>query len=605
MHANESLLYGKLRKLAAQVPFLPRAFALVWGAARGWTIAWIVLIAIQGVLPVATVYLSRAVVDAVVAAMRGQRVEAAIYYAALMGAVLLAGELLGGASGYVRTAQAERVRDHVSSLIHEKSVEADLAFYDSPEFYDHLHRAKDEATYRPVALIESLGALVQSSITLFAMGAVLIPYGAWLPVALALATLPALAVVLRFSLLQHQWRRRITKDERRAYYYEWLLTSGEPAAEIRLFDLGSHFREAYQGLRQKLRRERLGLAARQALAELAAGAIGLVAAGGAMFWMLWRAIHGMATLGDLVLFYQAFQNGLRLMRTLLENMGQLYSNMLFLGNVFEFLSLQPRVTEPAIPAPIPPTPIKGIQFSRVSFQYPGSGRAALDDFDLFLPAGRITAVVGANGAGKSTLVKLLSRFYDPDSGCIEMDGTDLRSLSLRELRDRITILFQQPVHFSATVRENVSFGDLAGSASDCAVHTAVRDAGAEPVLAKLPGGLDTLLGRWFADDGKELSVGEWQRIALARAFLRKAPILILDEPTSAMDPWAEADWLSRFRLLAGGRTVLIITHRFTTAMFADAIHVMDNGRIVESGNHEELQELGGRYAEAWAKQRHR
>lgn len=313
----------------------------------------------------------------------------------------------------------------------------------------------------------------------------------------------------------------------------------------------------------------------------------------------------MATLGDLVLFYQAFQNGLRLMRTLLENIGQLYSNMLFLGNVFEFLELKPKVIDPTLPVPIGAAPVEGIQFNGVGFGYPGSGCPALQNFDLHLPAGRITAVVGANGAGKSTLVKLLSRFYDPDSGCIEMDGTDLRDISLRELRDRITILFQQPVHFCATVRENIGFGDLALPASDRAVHDAVQDAGAEPVLAKLPDGMDTLLGRWFADDGKELSVGEWQRIALARAFLRKAPILILDEPTSAMDPWAEADWLSRFRQLAGGRTVLIITHRFTTAMFADAIHVMDAGRIVESGSHEELQELGGRYAEAWAKQRHR
>jgi ATP-binding cassette subfamily B protein len=550
-------------------------------------------------LPVASVYLSRAVVDSVVAAIRGQGVQPAIVAAALMAGVLLASELLRSAASYVRTAQSGLVHNNISALIHEKSVAADLAFYDSPEFYDHLHRAKDEASYRPGALMDSIGTLGQSAITLVAMAAVLIPYGAWLPAALAVGTLPALYVALRFSLLQHAMRRRMTQDERRAWYYEWLLTTGEPAAEIRLFDLGAYFRTAFQALQRKLLHQRLGLAARQALAEMLAGAAGLVVTAGAMLWMMGRAMRGQATLGDLVLFYQAFQQGLRLMRSLLENIGQLYGNMLFLGNLFEFLELSPKVADPAEPASLPAGPRDGIRFRKVSFRYPGNERLALEEFDLFLPAGRITAVVGPNGAGKSTLVKLLARFYDPESGSLEMDGANLRGFALKDLRDRITILFQQPVHFNATARENVAFGDMAGGGD---VNAAVRDAGAEPVIAKLPEGLDTPLGRWFAEDGKELSVGEWQRVALARAFLRKTPILILDEPTSAMDPWAEAEWLSRFRELAGGRTALVITHRFTTAMFADGIHVMDGGRIVESGSHEELLNRGGQYAEAWSKQ---
>jgi ATP-binding cassette subfamily B protein len=600
-------LKDKVSRIAAQLPLLPRALGLVRKAAVGWFATWILLLLLQGLLPVAVVYLSRSVVNSLVLLTRSrapfENVWLALWPAILLAATVLAAEVLRSATSYVRTAQSELVRDHIRSLIQEKSVAMDLEFYDSPEFYDHLHRAKDEAAYRPVALLESLGALAQNSITLVAMGAVLLPYGAWLPVALLVGTLPAFWVVLRYSLLQHAWRRSVTADERRTWYYEWLLTTAEPAAEIRLFNLGGYFQRVSLALRTRLREERLNLAQRQALAEMGAGAAALLVTGGSVLWMLWSAVQGRATLGDLVLFYQAFQQGLQLSKSLLGNVGQLYSNILFLGNLFEFLDLEPMVTEAASPKPVPASLDAGIGFHEVSFHYPGTQRLALDKMSVFLEAKRITAIVGPNGAGKSTLIKLIARFYDPQGGRIDWDGFDLRGYALQELRDRITILFQQPVHFSASARENIAFGDASATRGDGEILAAARDSGAESIVRRLPDGLDTMLGRWFQDDGAELSVGEWQRLALARAFLRRSTILVLDEPTSAMDPWAESEWLERFRKLAVGRTVLIITHRFTTAMFADVIHVMDAGRIVESGNHEELLRIRGRYAEAWTKQK--
>jgi ATP-binding cassette subfamily B protein len=288
------------------------------------------------------------------------------------------------------------------------------------------------------------------------------------------------------------------------------------------------------------------------------------------------------------------------MRSLLDGVGQVYTNALFLGNLFDFLALRPGVTDPPRPVAAPRILQTGIRFRQVTFRYPGSERVALRDFNLTIPAGQVAALVGPNGAGKSTLIKLLCRLYDPDAGRIEVDGIDLKSLEIAKLRRLIAVLFQQPVHYSATVSENIKLGSLT-DAGRAEVEEAARAAGADEPVAHLPHGYDTLLGKWFAG-GTELSVGEWQRLALARAFLRQAPILLLDEPTSAMDSWAEADWHERFRRLAAGRTVLIITHRFTTAMRADIIHVMVEGRIAESGAHPELVARGGLYARSWAAQ---
>ncbi len=269
---------------------------------------------------------------------------------------------------------------------------------------------------------------------------------------------------------------------------------------------------------------------------------------------------------------------------------------------------KPEVISPPGARPAPEELAQGIRFEAVDFRYPGSERFALKKFSLDIPAGKIVAIVGENGAGKSTLIKLLCRFYDPEAGSVQLDGVELKCLELTGLRRRIAVLFQEPAHYNATVAENIAPGDGADPAADAGVGDFPAAAGADSIAKKMSHGYDQMLGRWF-DDGADLSVGEWQRVALARAFLRSAtgatPVLVLDEPTSAMDPWAESDWLNRFRQLAEGRTALLITHRFTTARIADTIAVMVDGRIVEQGTHEELLALGGRYASGWAAQTER
>ncbi len=605
MPKGRDLLLGKIGDAAIRLSYLPQAMRLIWTAARGYTLAWVILLVGQGLLPAATVHLTRLLVDSLAATVgmgvSWQAVRPTLILAALMGGVLLLAEVLQTAGHWVRTAQSELVQDHISALIHEKSIAVDLAFYESPEYYDHLHRARGDASHRSLALLESVGGFFQNGITLLAMAAILIPYGPWLPLVLLVSTLPALYVVLRFNRRSHQWWERTTAERRWAQYYDTMLTTSLVAAEARLFGLGPYFRSAYQALRRRLRTEHLDLTKRQIVAGLGASLSALLVSGAVMGWMVWRAWQGRASLGDLALFYQAFNRGQSLLRSLLGNVGQIYNSSLFLGNLFEFLGLEPRVVDPPEPLPAPPTLKQGISFRQVTFRYPGSERAVLQDFNLTIPAGQIVAIVGANGAGKSTLLKLLCRFYDVEAGAIELDGIDVRALAVEELRRRISVLFQWPVTYQATAGQNIAMGDLTAAPGPAEIEAAARAAGAHEFIMRLPKKYETLLGKWFAE-GTELSAGEWQRLALARAFLRRAEIIVLDEPTSLMDPWSEADWFDRFRALVRGRTGIVITHRFTIAKRADMIYVMQSGRIVESGKHEDLLALGGLYAQSWTAQ---
>ncbi len=594
-----------MRGSAAQLPYLPRALALVWAAARRWTMAWAALLVVQGALPVASVYVVKLIVDRLASApgpdAARREAPAVLMLVALTAGLVLLSESLRGVMSWVRAAQSEFVQDYITRLIHRQSVTVDLAFYEAPDYFDKLHRARYESSHRPAALLENLGGLLQNFITLAGMLAVLVASNVWLAAVLLASALPGLYVALGHALRQHHWRRRVTADERRSWYYDWLLTGGEAAAELRLFGLGGHFRSAYRVVRGRLGAERLGLAKRQAVAEVVATGVSLLMITAALLWAVWQTLGGAVTLGGLILFYQAVWQCQRATRAALENVALVYTNSLFLGDLFEFLSLTPKVADPPRPLAAPRELELGISFKRVTFSYPGSEREALRAFSLDIRPGRFTAVVGMNGAGKSTLVKLLCRLYDPDSGSVEFDGIDLREMSVTELRGMVSVLFQEPVHYSATVAENIAVGAKGGDADAEAVRDAARSAGADECVGRLPDGYENLLGKWF-EGGAELSVGEWQRVALARAFLRRTPVIVLDEPTSAMDPWAEADWLARFRRLAAGRTAVVITHRFTTAMHADVIHVMSGGRVVESGSHHELVGSGGLYSQSWLAQ---
>ena len=587
------------------IPSARRALALIWEAARAWTIVWAILLIVQGLLPAAVVALTKWVVDgasaAIGAGISWEAAQGVLVPAVLMGVVLLLQRVLGGINEWVSTGQGEHVNDYVKGLIHEKAAAVDFAFYESPSYHDLLDQVNSQASGRTLQLLSNVGGLVSGLVTLISIAALLITYAVWIPLALLLSAAPAFLIVVKHNRRYHEWWKATTPERRKAQYYDLTLTQAYAAAEIRINKIGSVFRDLYNTTRIALREQRLDLLKKQVIARLGAAMIGLVVTAVVMGWIIVRALDGRATVGDLALFYSAFSQGQSLVGTILQSAGGAYTNTLFLDHLFEFLALETDTVEAESAEPFPDEMLEGLRFEDVTFTYPGSDEPALDGLNLDIPAGKKVAIVGENGAGKSTFIKLICRFYDPDRGRLTVDGKDLRRFSVESLRRKISVMFQIPMRYQISVRENITFGDPEHPHDRAVMTDAAVAAGADSFIDRLPKTYDTILGRWF-EGGRELSGGEWQRMALARAFYRRSPIVILDEPTSFMDSWAENEWLGRYETMVEGKTSLIITHRFTTAMRADTIHVMVRGKIVESGTHQELIEMGGRYASSWATQ---
>jgi ATP-binding cassette subfamily B protein len=487
------------------------------------------------------------------------------------------------------------VTDHVFDIMHAKSVEVDLEYYENPQYFDTLHRAQQEGPYRPTAIVNDLVRLVQNSVTLLAMAGLLITLHWIVAVILFAAVLPGIAVRIHYSNKLFQWHRQRTRTERQASYMNWILTGDMYAKEVRLFGLGDLLIERFSKLQRKLRVEKLLLSKKQSMADFLAQTSATVAVFGSFAYIAYKTVYGHITLGDMVMFFQAFQRGLNAMRDLLGGMASLYENNLFLSNLFDFLTLKPKVTEPSHPRPVPVPLQQGIVFDSVSFQYPSSTRKVLEDVSLAIAPGETVALVGRNGCGKTTLAKLLCRLYDPQRGSITFDNINLKEFEIKLLRKEISMLFQDFVKYYLTAKENIWFGNVELPQDEQRIKTAADQAGVDELIAGLAQGYDTVLGKWF-ENGEELSRGEWQKIALARAFLRKSQIILLDEPASSLDPQAEYEIFQRFKELAEGNTAIFISHRLSTVKMADRIFVMDKGRIVESGTYEELMQMAGSFA---------
>ena len=585
-------------KLKVAIRFLP-ALRLVWQSSPGWTIARLVLVVLQGLLPLVMIYLAKLIIDTVTINFRSSDPEQV--FSQVLPLIILAGvaaifnSFCQSLNELVNTAHSQKVTDYMQGIIHAKSVEADLEYYENAKYHDALQRAQQEAPYRPPQILNRLAQLGQNFISLVAMLGLLISLHWGIIGVLLVATIPAVFVKVEYSRTMYAWQRERTQLQRQSMYLGWMLTDERFAKETRLFDLGHWFSDEYDKIRQKLYQEKLKISTKRFISFFLTQAFAGIIIFAVFALIIYQTIQGVLLLGDLVLYYQALQRGQNNLKATLSSMSGLYEDNLFLANLYEFLDLKPKVAEPAQPKILPQSLKKGITFNNVNFHYADSSRQALKNINLTIKPGETIALVGENGSGKTTLIKLLCRLYDPTSGNITIDGMDLRSFKIADLRRQISVIFQDYAKYHFSAEENIRLGNTDITSGDTQIVSAARRSGADEVITKLPKGYDTILGKLF-DTGEELSIGQWQKVALARAFLRDSQVVVLDEPTSAMDPKAEYEIFKKFREIIRGQTAILITHRLSTVRMADRIFVMEQGSIVESGSHQELMQSKGTYA---------
>jgi len=579
-----------------------RAIALVWDTNRVLLVALACLTIVAGLLPASVAWVGARIVDAVVSAR-----SAADHNAMrVLKLVLLEGALVATVAGAQRglslcqSLLRVQLGQRVNVMILEKALTLELHHFEDSEFYDKLTRARREASSRPLSLVMRTFGLGQNAISLLSYAALLIRFSPWTMLVLLLAGLPAFIAETKFSGEAFRLFRWRSPETRMQMYLETVLAREDHVKEVKLFGLGPRILQRYRDIFTRLYGEDRALSIRRDSWGFGLGLLGTIALYGAYAWIALSTIRSLITLGQMTMYLLLFRQGQSAVAAILSSVGGMYEDNLYLSTLYEYLETP---VAPSIGhAARGPHPEDGVRFEHVNFTYPGAGEPALVDIDLHLPPGSSVALVGENGSGKTTLIKLLTRLYSPDSGRIVLDGLPLKEWNEDALRARIGVIFQDFNRYQMLVGENVGAGDERFFEDEPRWREAAGKGQAADFIERLPGGYKTQLGKWFRD-GQELSGGQWQKIALARAFMRtEADILVLDEPTAAMDARAEAEIFEHFQTLARGRITILISHRFSTVRMADQIVVFDRGRVVEKGSHEQLMAQSGHYAELFSLQ---
>ncbi len=590
----------RMQDLRAAYSNIPRAFRLVWGADRIGTIAMALMTLLGAGLPATQAWVGSQIVDSVVKSLAArltaeQGLQTALPFLLLEFGLLLVGALVNQIRSLYEHVLNAKLGHYINTAIMRKALTLDLQHFEDSAFYDKLQNARREADFRASGIINGSFSIIQNVITLLSFAGILVFFNPWISLILFGATVPAFIAQGRFSRLHFRLLTWHAPEFRRMQYIEHLLTVDSSVKEVKLFGLGEPLLKRYSETFWEFFDEDTRLARRRSWISLGLGLIATASYYLAYAWIIAIAVTGVITLGGMTLYLALFRQSQGTVQGLFDNINRLYENGLFMDNLFGFLDLTSQMARPATTSVVPVGLQQGLEFRNVSFRYPGREDWALRDVNLTIAPGEKVALVGPNGAGKTTLIKLLTRLYDPSEGQILLDGVDLRDYDPDVLRKRIGVIFQDFVKYQLTARENIGFGQIDKSDDVERVRDAAERGGADDVVSELPDGMDTTLGRWF-QDGHELSGGQWQKIALSRAFMRDGEVLVLDEPTAALDAEREYEIFQRFRELTDGKIAVLISHRFSTVRMADQIVVIEGGRVSEQGSHAELVTQAGTYA---------